>query len=83
MEVRDHELTFHMTDRDILSRGTIREVEEELRGEGFFHCNKGYLINLSHVDGVIGQDVIIGETRIPLGRTRKKSFMEALNIHME
>lgn len=79
VEVQDHDLTFHMEDGNIQARGTIRDVVEELQEEGFFHCNKGYLINLAYVDGINGMDISIGKDKIPVGRTRKKAFMEAMN----
>lgn len=82
VEVRDHDLTFHLEDGDITAKGTIRELIDELSDQDFFHCNKGYLINLAYVDGIIGLDVRIGEDIIPVGRTRKKAFMEALNGYM-
>ncbi|MBQ6362135.1 MAG: response regulator transcription factor [Lachnospiraceae bacterium] len=82
VEVRDHDLTFHTEDGDISARGTIRDAMEELEGHGFFHCNKGYLINLAFVDSISGHDIKMGKDIIPVGRTRKKAFMEALNKYM-
>ncbi len=82
IEVRDHDLTIHTTDGDVTARGTIREMQEELPAELFFHCNKGYLINLAFVDGITGQDIQIGSDVIPVGRTRKKAFLEAMNRYL-
>lgn len=82
IEVQDHDLTIHTLDGDIQAKGTIREMEEELRDQGFFHCNKGYLINLALVDGISGQDIRMGKDIIPVGRTRKKAFLDALNRFM-
>lgn len=79
VEVRNHVLTFHMTDGDFTAKGAIRDVEEELRGESFFRCNKGYLVNLAYVDRVSGYDVWVGKDMITVGHTHKKEFLDALN----
>lgn len=81
-EVQDHDLTFHMTDDNITVKGTIRDIMTELQGEAFFRCNKGFLVNLAFVDGVSGYDIQVGADRIMLGRTRKKAFMDAMNLYI-
>lgn len=83
VEVRDHELTFHTLDGDINAKGTLREIKDALEGRGFFHCNKGYLINLARVDGVSGGNALVGGAVIPVGRAHKKAFMDALNDTMK
>ena len=56
----------------------MKEVEEKLQGLNFCRGNKGYLINLQHVDGIQdGCAGVKGEPRL-LSRARKKEFMEAL-----
>ena len=45
--------------------------------------NKGFLINLAYVDGIVGNDVQIGEDQVQVSRSRKKPLMEALNQYME
>ena len=52
VEVRDHDLIFHTVNGDILSKGSMKELEEELEPEHFFRCNKCYLINLEYVESV-------------------------------
>ncbi|MGO5335185.1 LytR/AlgR family response regulator transcription factor [Bilifractor sp. LCP19S3_H10] len=82
IEVMNHELIFHLVSEEITSRGALKEVEKELSGEYFFQCNKGFLINLAYVDGVVGNDVQIGEDRLQVSRARKKPLMDALNQYM-
>jgi DNA-binding LytR/AlgR family response regulator len=82
VEVRDHDLTYHLIDGNIKTRGTFREAEQRLTPEGFFRCNKGILVNLAYVDGVERQDICVGSDRIQLGNSRKRAFMDALNRYM-
>lgn len=81
-EVVDHDLIFHMKEGDIHGKGTIRQLEEELAGHFFFSCNKGFLINLAHVDALVGNNVFIGGIKVPVSRLRKKELMDRLNQYM-
>ncbi len=78
VEVFDHDLIFHTVQGDITAKGAMREVEEQL-GEGFFRCNKCYLLNLDHVDSIQGNDVTVGWDVIQVSRARRKALMDALN----
>ena len=77
IESQGHNLVLHTILGDYESAGTMKEVEEKLQGLNFCRGNKGYLINLQHVDGIQdGCAVVKGE--LLLSRSRKKEFMEAL-----
>ena len=40
--------------------------------------NNSFLINLRHVKELDGNDVLIDKHRIPVGRTKKKEFLQKL-----
>lgn len=78
IESQGHNLIFHAASGEYEATGTMRDVEDRLASLDFFRGNKGYLINLAHVEGVQdGCAVVRGETLL-LSRARKKEFMEAL-----
>lgn len=78
IESQGHNLIFHTASGEYESSGTMKDVEDKLATLNFFRGNKGYLINLAHVDGVQeGCAMVRGETLV-LSRSRKKEFMEAL-----
>ena len=52
IESQGHNLVLHTILGDYESAGTMKEVEEKLQGLNFCRGNKGYLINLQHVDGI-------------------------------
>ena len=52
IESQGHNLIFHTASGAHEARGTMQEAEQKLCGMNFFRGNKGYLINLAHVDGV-------------------------------
>ena len=50
LESQGHRLIFHTVGGDHISAGSMGEWEEKLIPLGFFRSNKGYLLNLEHVD---------------------------------
>lgn len=81
-EVFDHRLFIHMTDEDIETKGSIREVENAIQSGHFFRCNKCYLINLEYVDSVQNNDICIGSDVVQVSRAKKKEFMDMMNNYM-
>lgn len=82
VEVQTHDLIFHTKDRTYTTGGSMRSVEEKLDPHKFFRCNKCYLVNLEHVDGMEDEDAIVGDEKIQVSRARKKAFLDALNDYM-
>ena len=60
----------------------MREAVQALEGDPFFQCNKAFLVNLAYVDGMTGNDIIVGTERIPVSRARKKAFLQAMNEYL-
>jgi DNA-binding LytR/AlgR family response regulator len=83
VEVIDHDLYFHVGTELIETRGTIRDVENELAPYHFFKCNKGCLINLARVTGYHRNDVVVGKTMLPVSRSRKKPLQEAIHAYLD
>ncbi len=82
LEVINHDLYIHTISGVIEAKGTMRELAGELEKYSFFQCNKGYLINLAKVDGLVGNDVQIGDDLLQVSRSKKKPLMDALNKYM-
>lgn len=82
VEVRDHDMIYHCTDGEYVSKGTMKDAEEALEGEPFFRCNRCYLVNLEYVENFQGSDVTVDRDVIQVSRSRKKAFLDALNDYM-
>lgn len=79
IESRLHHILIHTQKGDFISPGPMKRMEEALKPFGFAKCHNAYLVNLKHVTGCLPNDVVLfsGE-RIPVSRSRKKSFMNCL-----
>ncbi len=82
VEVQDHNLFFHLDGEVIQTRGTMKEIEQQLESESFFRCNKCYMINLEYISELKGSSVIVGDDEVQVSRSKKKVLLDALNNYM-
>ena len=82
IEVRDHDHIYHTGGGLITPTGTMREAEKALEGCAFFRCNKGYLVNLEHVDAIREDNAVVHGETVQVSRARKKAFLDALNNYL-
>lgn len=82
VEVRDHDLIYHSTDGEVVTKGSMKEAEDALDETKFFRCNRCYLVNLEYVEDFRGNDVTVASDVIQVSRARKKAFLDALNNYM-
>lgn len=82
IESQGHNLTVHVHNGTVTVSGTMRELEDELGPYGFFRCNKGYLVNLEHVDAVRDGCAIVDGESLLISRGRKNAFLEAIASHV-
>ena len=78
IESQGHNIILHTILGEYESVGTMKEYEEKLQKLNFCRGNKGYLINLQHVDGIQDGCAMIRGEQLLLSRSRKKGFMEEL-----
>lgn len=78
VESQGHNLLFHTAGGVFVTPGALKDVEEKLASLNFSRCNKGYLVSLSHVDGIIDGCAVVQGEKLLISRGRKAEFMEAL-----
>lgn len=78
VESQGHTLIFHTTGAEYEASGTMKELEKDLESFNFYRANKGYLINLAHVDGIKDACAVVRGEALLISRSRKKDFMEML-----
>lgn len=76
VEVLNHTLVYHTGQGELSERGSIREREALLEKQDFARCSNSYLVNLRHVEYLAQGSVVVKGARIPIGRTKRKAFIE-------
>lgn len=79
IESQRNNVCIHCADEDYITAGPLKKFEEMLGGHGFSKCHNAYIVNLSYVEGVRKEEVLLTSgTVLPISRARKKEFMMAL-----
>ncbi|WP_404332238.1 LytR/AlgR family response regulator transcription factor [Mesobacillus maritimus] len=79
IESQGHKLVFSTKEGEFVGTGTMKELEKELSSDHFFRSNKGYLINLEHVEGMNESCAVVRGENLLVSRNKRKPFMEALS----
>ncbi|MCR5581681.1 MAG: LytTR family DNA-binding domain-containing protein [Pseudobutyrivibrio sp.] len=79
IESQRNNVIIHCKEDDYITAGPLKRFDEMLVTHGFSKCHNAYLINLSFVEAVQKEEVILTNGEIlPISRARKKEFMAAL-----
>ncbi len=78
VEVLGHELTYHTKKGKFTMRGSLKQLETELKAPMFYTCNKCYIVNLAYVESIQGNVAVIAGDELTISRAKKKGFGEAL-----
>jgi two-component system response regulator LytT len=77
VEVRGHEITYHLAQETLSQYGTMKEAEKSLPKESFSRCNNPFLIHLAHLSGVEGEEAVLSNgERLKISRHHRKDFLK-------
>lgn len=82
IEINGHQMTVHLKEESFVVSGTLRKIEEQVTPGRFARCNSCYLVNLSFVSAVEGDEVTVGGDRLRCSRPKRKAFLEAVTNYM-
>ncbi len=84
IEVNAHILKIVTSNGDIQVRDRIKKYEEILKNHNFERCDNSYLANLKYCSNVDikNNTVNIKNIVLPISRSKKKSFLEALTKYI-
>ena len=64
--------------RKFLTYLTFKALENYLPADLFIRVHKSYIVSVSKIDSIEGNDIIIGQQHIPISRNQKDEVMEKL-----
>jgi DNA-binding LytR/AlgR family response regulator len=65
--------------RPILTKSTMKNVEEKLPSDRFLRVHKSFIVSLSKIDSIENNRILIADKRIPVGNLYKDVFQEVIN----
>lgn len=84
IESFEHSLVYHCDDGEYVSKGrreSLTSVEEKLSSCGFLRCKSSFLVNIRYITRISGNTIYLGEESIPIGRSKKKEFLEQMALY--
>ncbi|MBY0753917.1 LytTR family DNA-binding domain-containing protein [Clostridium sardiniense] len=83
-EINKRKINVYMDKQQLEYYEKIENIEISLLDKGFVRCHRGYVINISKVKEIDGNDITLinGET-IPIGRKYKQNLKESFFDYLE
>lgn len=67
------------TKRPVLTKSTLKGIEEKLPPSGFMRVHKSYIVNLQKIESIRNHLISIGEREVPVSEGNMEELMRALN----
>jgi DNA-binding LytR/AlgR family response regulator len=78
VEALQNYVTIHTSDKKYMSWLTFKSIEEYLPADQFLKCHKSFIVASSRVSSIEGNEIIIGNHRIPISRNAKEEVLSKL-----
>lgn len=84
VEVMNHNLIYHLENGTTVSaRGQMKDIESQLSVEnGFFKCNRCYLVNLKFVTEFCDSTLTCGNDKLLISRGQRKQFLSTISKYL-
>lgn len=71
--------TVYTTRQQFVLRSTLKDLEGKLQGQEFYRSHRSFLINLTHLQAINSDIIIVGKEKLPVGREQQVWLMEHIN----
>ena len=78
VEALQNYVCIYTAEKKYISYLTMKSVEEYLPSSHFIKTHKSFIVNAAKIEAIDGNEIRIGEHRIPISRSEKEEVMEQL-----
>lgn len=64
--------------RPVLTKSTLKAIEEKLPSQQFMRVHKSYIVNLDRIESIRGHQINIGDHEIPVSETNMQQLLRQL-----
>lgn len=68
----------HLPEKRVVTRLTLKGIEEVIPASGFIRVNKSYIVSRDRTDSFDSNDVFIGDTEISIGASYREAVLSSL-----
>ncbi|MDX2250363.1 MAG: LytTR family DNA-binding domain-containing protein [Bacteroidia bacterium] len=65
--------------KPVLTKSTLKAIEEKLPPTGFMRVHKSYIVNLSKIESIRSRQIMIGKYEIPVSETLLEELLRTIN----
>jgi DNA-binding LytR/AlgR family response regulator len=76
IEALQNYVAVYTPQRKLITYLTFKAIEDYLPEEQFIKVHKSYIVSVSKIDSIDGQDVFIGQQQVPISRGLKEEVMK-------
>lgn len=82
VEVRGHNLEYHLGDTTVSVRGSLKKAAETLNPQNFARCSEYFIVNLAKISGMERSDLTVGKETLRIGRAYKAAFRKSFEEYI-
>lgn len=68
----------HLTDKTVVTRETITNIEAKLPQKDFIRTHRSFIVSIRNIDSFTGESIEMGKKQIPISRSYKKEVLQKL-----
>ena len=68
-------------ERKIITKTTLKAINEQLPTDIFMRVNKSYIVNMNKIESFDSYDIFIGTHEIAIGSTYKDAFLKRMGVN--
>ena len=76
-------IKIHTKDKSIVSKLTVKKMEELLPTNQFPRVHKSFIVSMNAINSIEGNQIEINDTKIPIGQIYRQKFIELINTFLK
>jgi DNA-binding LytR/AlgR family response regulator len=76
-------INIQMEERKNITLMPMRKLQQLLPEKNFIQVHKSFIINIEKIDTIQGNQIQIGKTAIPIGKTYRNGFFKVIDHHLK
>jgi len=76
-------IKIHTNNKAIVSKLTVKRMEELLPNKQFPRVHKSFIVSMNAISSIEGNQIEIGETKVPIGQIYRQNFMDLINTFLK
>ena len=73
-------IAIHTASQRFVVNQTMNKMEKELPASQFMRVHRSYIVSLSHIQKIEGNQIVMTEEKIPVGASYRKAFFDKIRL---